>query len=156
MKKSIFIKLFSFLLLFTGAYLFGTGAAFLSEHFHSDHSSHYNDSSQDVSQSGAVPVSADGNWGLSFQEDDKYKASYEYTLILSDAQTKSETFTSLFKKVRAMMKENKRGAEKSLKQYSEELCKKLYSVHPDIELIYNKTYISILIACITISEMRRS
>ncbi|KAA8501819.1 delta-lactam-biosynthetic de-N-acetylase [Mediterraneibacter catenae] len=69
MKKSIFIKLFSFLLLFTGAYLFGTGAAFLSEHFHSDHSSHYNDSSQDVSQSGAVPVSADGNWGLSFQED---------------------------------------------------------------------------------------
>ena len=69
MKKSIFIKLFSFLLLFTGAYLFGTGAAFLSEHFHSDHSSHYNDSSQDVSQPGAVPVSADGNWGLSFQED---------------------------------------------------------------------------------------
>ena len=53
------------------------------------------------------------------------------------------------------MKENKRGAEKSLKQYSEELCKKLYSVYPDIELIYNKTYISILIASITISEMRR-
>lgn len=93
---------------------------------------------------------------LSFQEDDKYKASYEYTLILSDAQTKSETFTSLFTKVRVLMKENKREAEKSLKQYSEELCKMLYSVHPDIELIYNKMYISILIASITISEMRRS
>ena len=104
----------------------------------------------------SIPTFEEISRVLSFQEDDKYKASYEYTLILSDAQTKSETFTSLFKKVRAMMKENKRGAEKSLKQYSEELCKKLYSVHPDIELIYNKTYISILIACITISEMRRS
>ena len=92
---------------------------------------------------------------LSFQEDDKYKASYEYTLILSDAQTKSETFTSLFTKVRTMAKENKRDTAKSFKQYSDELCKKLYSIHPDIELIYNKTYISILITSITISEMRR-
>ena len=92
---------------------------------------------------------------LSFQEDDKYKASYEYTLILSDAQTKSETFTSLFTKVRTMVKENKRDTAKSFKQYSDELCKKLYSIHPDIELIYNKTYISILITSITISEMRR-
>lgn len=93
---------------------------------------------------------------LGFQEDDKYKASYEYTLILSDAQTKSETFMSLFAKVRTMVKENKRDTEKSFKQYSGELCKKLYSIHPDIELIYNKTYISILIASIIISEMRRS
>ena len=92
---------------------------------------------------------------LSFQEDDKYKASYEYTLILSDAQTKSETFTSLFKKVRTMMKENERQTEKPFKEYTEELCKRLYSVNHDIELIYNKTYISILIASITIGEMRR-
>lgn len=92
---------------------------------------------------------------LNFQDDDKYKASYEYTLILSDSQIKSETFTNLFTKVRTMMKENKREPEKSFKQYSEELCSKIYSVHPDIELIYNKKYISILIASIIISEMRR-
>ena len=54
-----------------------------------------------------------------------------------------------------MMKENKRETEKPFKQYTEKLCKRLYSVHPDIELIYNKTYISILIASITIGEMRR-
>lgn len=93
---------------------------------------------------------------LSFQENDKYKASYEYTLILSDAQTKSETFTNLFTKVRTMVKENKRDSEKPFEQYSKELCNRLYSIHPDIELIYNRTYISILIASITISEMRRS
>ena len=74
---------------------------------------------------------------LSFQEDDKYKASYKYTLILADAQIKSETFTSLFTKVRTMMKENKRETEKPFKEYTEELCKRLYSVHKDIELIYD-------------------
>lgn len=93
---------------------------------------------------------------LSFQEDDKYKASYEYTLILSDAQTKSETFTSLFTKVRALMKENKREAKNHLNNTRKSCVMMLYSVHPDIELIYNKMYISILIASITISEMRRS
>lgn len=69
MKKSIFIKLFSFLLLFTVAYLLGTEAAYLSEHFQSDRSAHYADSSQDTSQAETVPTSAEGNWGLSFQED---------------------------------------------------------------------------------------
>lgn len=92
---------------------------------------------------------------LNFQDDDKYKASYEYTLILSDSQIKSETFTGLFKKVRTIIKENKREPEKSLKQYSEELCSKIYSVYPDTELMYNKIYISILIASIIINEMRR-
>ena len=53
------------------------------------------------------------------------------------------------------MKDNKRETEKTFKQYTEELCKRLYSVHPNIELIYNKMYISILIASITIGEMRR-
>lgn len=104
----------------------------------------------------SVPTFEEISRIFSFQEDDKYKASYAYTLILSDAQTKSEAFTSLFKRVRDMINENQRGAEKSLKQYSKELCKQLYSVCPDIELIYGETYISILIVSIIISEMRRS
>ena len=48
MNKSLIIKILSFVLLFTGAYLIGTGAAFLAE---------------------TVSASAEGNWGLSFQED---------------------------------------------------------------------------------------
>ena len=103
----------------------------------------------------SIPTFEEISRVLSFQEDVKYKASYEYTLILSDAQTKSETFISLFTKVRTTMKENKRETKTPFKKYTEELCKRLYSVHPDIELIYNKTYISILIASITIGEMRR-
>ena len=82
----------------------------------------------------SIPTFEEISRVLSFQEDVKYKASYEYTLILSDAQTKSETFISLFTKVRTMMKENKRETEKPFKQYTEKLCKRLYSVHPDIEL----------------------
>lgn len=67
----------------------------------------------------SIPTFEEISRVLSFQDDDKYKASYEYTLILSDAQTKSETFTSLFTKVRTMMKENKRETEKPFKQYTE-------------------------------------
>ena len=48
MNKSLIIKFLSFVLLFTGAYLIGTGAAFLSE---------------------TVFASEEGNWGLSFQEE---------------------------------------------------------------------------------------
>lgn len=48
MNKSLIIKILSFVLLFTGAYLIGTGAAFLAE---------------------TVSASTEGNWGLSFQED---------------------------------------------------------------------------------------
>ena len=104
----------------------------------------------------SIPTFEEIARALSFQGDDKYQASYAYTLILADAQTKSDTFTSLFKKVRDMIKENNRETGKSLKDYSVELSKKLYSIHPDFELLYNETYISVLIASIIISEMRRT
>lgn len=104
----------------------------------------------------SIPPFEEIERALSCQGDDKYRASYAYTLILADSQTKSDTFTSLFEKVRDMIKENNREAGKSLKEYSVELSKKLYSVHPDFELLYNETYISVLIASIVISEMRRS
>ena len=66
MKKTLFIKILSFLLLFTGAYLIGTGAAYLSDH---SRPGSYAESSKDLAQAGAIPASAEGNWGLSFQED---------------------------------------------------------------------------------------
>ena len=51
-----------FLLLFLASYTFGTGIGFLSRQFHAQNGKAHTDS-------GAVAVSAEGNWGLSFQEE---------------------------------------------------------------------------------------
>ena len=68
----------AFILLFLAAYAAGAGAACLTEHFSlispvgsPDYiqSGQYTDFSQDLTQTEAVPASAEGNWGLSFQED---------------------------------------------------------------------------------------
>lgn len=37
-----------------------------------------------------------------FKEDEKYKASYEYTSILGDSQTKPDEFSSIFVQVRKL------------------------------------------------------
>lgn len=66
MKKQIAIRILSFFLLFAGAYLIGTTAAYWKEHSR-------NIQSQDVSGNfaltEAVSASAEGNWGLKFHED---------------------------------------------------------------------------------------
>lgn len=93
---------------------------------------------------------------LEFKEEDKYKVSYEYTSVLEDSQTKSETFTVLFRKIRTMIKEHPRDKDKSIKQYCEELYDILQLRSPDIEIMYNLTYVSILIVSIVLSEMRRN
>ncbi len=66
MKKARYVKILSFLLLFTGAYLIGAGAAYLSDH---SRSGSYTDSSEDFAQAVTIPASAEGSWGLSFPED---------------------------------------------------------------------------------------
>ncbi|MDF2943918.1 MAG: hypothetical protein K0S01_2776 [Herbinix sp.] len=103
----------------------------------------------------SIPTFEEVERVLNIQED-KYKASYEYILILSDAQTKSETFTSLFKKIISLVKCNKKNTDETFGQYANKICYKLYLGNPDIECLYNRTYVSILVASIIISEMRRT
>lgn len=69
MKKQILIRIFSFLLLFTSAFLAGTGAAFWKDR--AEAVSQHNHSFDSFIHARAVSTDAEGNWGLSFQEEGK-------------------------------------------------------------------------------------
>lgn len=68
----------AFILLLLAAYAVGTGTAWLTDHFSlispagspdSLQTDQYADFSQNPAQAESVPASAEGNWGLNFQED---------------------------------------------------------------------------------------
>lgn len=92
---------------------------------------------------------------LNFGEE-KYKASYAYTLILSDSQKKSETFTNLFTSIRSIINNKKKGTNETFLQYADRVCDVLYTSNPNVECLYNRTYVSVLVVSIMISEMRRA
>lgn len=69
MKKQILIRIFSFVLLFTSAFLAGTGAAFWKDHALA--ANQRNHASGTFSHTRAVSTGAEDNWGLSFQEEGK-------------------------------------------------------------------------------------
>lgn len=74
MQKSCYIKLLSFLLLFSAAWFIGTGTAFLSEYYKTRSVSDYSKSPVTPAGTEAVPASAEGNWGLKFHEDGRLPA----------------------------------------------------------------------------------
>jgi hypothetical protein len=92
--------------------------------------------------------------GLS--DDDKYKASFEYTKIMSDSQYKIESFINIFIKIRKLCAYYHKISDESVWQYVNRLCDQLYKDNFIIESIYNRMYICILTTCILINEMRRA
>ena len=68
MKKQLLIRIFSFLFLFTAAYLIGTGAALWQEQMPGRQQ---DESSNASAPAEAVSASAEGNWGLKFHENGK-------------------------------------------------------------------------------------
>jgi hypothetical protein len=92
--------------------------------------------------------------GLS--DDDKYKASFEYTKIMSDSQSKIESFSSIFIKIRKLCANHQKDSAESVWQYVNSLCDQLCKDNFIIESIYNRMYICILTTCILINEMRRA
>lgn len=88
--------------------------------------------------------------------EDKYRASFEYTTIMSDLQSKSESFTSVFKKVRMLCLQNQKKTSESILDYANKICDLLYSHSFVIESIYNRMYICVLVICIIINEGRRA
>ena len=68
MKKQLLIRIFSFLFLFTAAYLIGTGAALWQEQMLGRQQ---DESSNASAPAEAVSASAEGNWGLKFHENGK-------------------------------------------------------------------------------------
>ncbi|MFR9148527.1 MAG: hypothetical protein ACLVLD_03850 [Hungatella sp.] len=91
-----------------------------------------------------------------FKEDEKYKASYEYTNILGDSQTKPDTFSSIFVQVRKLCADEKKITEESIWEYANRLCDVLYKGNFILEALYNRMYICVLIVCILINEGRRA
>lgn len=92
---------------------------------------------------------------LALSDDDKYKASFEYTKIMSDSQLKVESFTNVFNKMRNMCSSSHKDPSESIWQYVNRLCDQLFKGNFVIESIYNRMYICILTTCILINEMRR-
>ena len=91
-----------------------------------------------------------------FKEDEKYKASYEYTNILGDSQTKPDSFSSVFVQVRKLCANEKKRAEESIWEYANRLCDILYKSNFILEALYNRMYICVLTVCILINEGRRA
>ena len=88
---------------------------------------------------------------FNYSENEKYKASYEYTRIFSDLSSKSESFTNLFFKIRQLCIQNPKITDESMSDY----CERIYGLIPFPNPIYNKIYIFILIGSILINEWRR-
>ncbi|KAF5031054.1 hypothetical protein DSECCO2_631750 [anaerobic digester metagenome] len=86
-----------------------------------------------------------------YSESNKEKAALEYTSMLADFQSKSESFTAIFLKTRDLCMKNPRGESESIEDY----CKRVYNLIPVKTPIYNHVYVSILVACILINEGRR-
>ena len=92
---------------------------------------------------------------VGLNDEEKYKASYEYTRIMTDSQGRSESFKSIFLKVRTLVEENEIESGMTAWEYTGEICDKLYIENPKVKIIYNQFYIRILIICIVINEMRK-
>lgn len=87
--------------------------------------------------------------------DDKYEASYEYTKILADSQTESDSFSRVFNKLTDIQNKQKKNSNEVVWQYANRMCDLLYEKNGNIELLYNRTYICVLSICIMINEMRK-
>lgn len=99
----------------------------------------------------AIPPFQDVSNLIDCSEEDKYRTSYEYTRILTDFQSKSESFTSVLMQVRNICFTNPQNNCETPREY----CDRVYTLLPSKNPIYNKTYIYVLIACILINEWRR-
>lgn len=84
-------------------------------------------------------------------DDEKCRASYQYTLICADIQKKSESFNAQFRKILETCSSNPKTDEESAREYSE----RIYALLPYKNPLYNKAYILVLIAGVLINEGRR-
>lgn len=88
---------------------------------------------------------------IGYDDENKYRAAFEYSRMLADSQTKSESFAAIFSKTQKLCLENPQEAGESIREY----CCRIYNLLPAKSPIYNDIYISVLIASIQINEWRR-
>ena len=92
---------------------------------------------------------------VGLNDEEKYKASYEYTRIMTDSQGRSESFKSIFLKVRTIYHISLLYIPKQSFLTLFHFLQLLYIENPKVKIIYNQFYIRILIICIVINEMRK-
>lgn len=100
----------------------------------------------------AIPPFPDIQDAMNYSGDDVYRASFEYTKILTDHQSKSESFVAQFKKLRILILENPQGNDELMQDYAQ----RIFELLPTKSPIYSQTYIHVLVACIRINEWRRT
>ena len=86
-----------------------------------------------------------------YEGEDKRNAALEYTTMVEDFERKSDLFTALFLEVHGLCLRHPQSAGESPLNYS----KRIFNSLSIRSLIYNETYVSVLIACILINEGRR-
>lgn len=89
---------------------------------------------------------------MGYSADESPKAALEFTRLLPDIQSKSESFAALYRQVRNACRSNPRNADEPVKSY----CGRIYNILPNKTPIYNETYIGVLVASMLINEWRRS
>ena len=87
--------------------------------------------------------------------EEKYQASFEYTRIMADSQKKLESFLNVFRRLSSIQEKEKSKNGEMAWQYANRMCDLLFAEMPNIELVYNRTYICVLSICILINEMRK-
>lgn len=84
---------------------------------------------------------------MEYSDDEKYKASYEYTRIMQDLSGKSESFRKLLYCLKDACEKNVRKSEETIRDY----CNRLADRVTEKNILYNKTYVSVLICCVLIN-----
>ena len=102
----------------------------------------------------SIPTFAEIERFVDFKED-KYKATYEYTRLMTDSQGRSETFTKLFRRVKKEVEGIVIDNSLTLLDNLKNLCDKIYSEDKTLQLLYNETYVCVLATCILINEARK-
>ena len=92
---------------------------------------------------------------IQLDAEDKYKASYEYTRIMTDSHGKSESFTKVFLKVRTLIENREIKSDEAAWEYAGIICDQLYAENPMVKILYNQLYVRVLVICIIINEMRK-
>lgn len=100
----------------------------------------------------SVPTFQDIEGWMKYSEQEKPNAALEYTRVLPDVQSKSESFATLYRQVRIVCQSNPQNEAESVKDY----CKRIYGALPNKNPIYNENYVGILVASMLINEWRMS
>ena len=87
-----------------------------------------------------------------FDNESELRAALEYTKILTDCNRKSESFSTLFFKIRKLCEDTPLHENEETLAY----CQRIYNLMPSKNPIYNQMYISIIVIITLVNEWRHT